>query len=306
MEPVQISLGFRVCTQCAVGYYSPNVGPGACKKCPVGADCNDVGVVVPCVLPGYWRPVPPQDAIGDFEKYKIYSCDDFESCLGGCVLNTTCRDNRDQIAPVCAVCTDGYYLLGGQCLECSQSSEKIGFMKFLVEAFFVYFVLVVVVWMHISYKGHERYSVSSIVPRNTSEAFEKLLPRTAVTFKLVISFWQVMTAAYYNLSVEWPQSITHFFGVLRFNPFDHLYSSAACADVSFLSAYSVLILFFVLPFAFLLTLVMSFATVFYFGVHKYEGKSDQWVRQSLKSMWDCCARIFIWFCLLIFTQGSSV
>mmetsp|Transcript_10762 Transcript_10762/g.16361 ORF Transcript_10762/g.16361 Transcript_10762/m.16361 type:complete len:412 (-) Transcript_10762:267-1502(-) len=115
-----------------------------------------------------------------------------------------------------------------------------------------------------------------------------------------------MTAAYYNLSVEWPQSITHFFGVLRFNPFDHLYSSAACADVSFLSAYSVLILFFVLPFAFLLTLVMSFATVFYFGVHKYEGKSDQWVRQSLKSMWDCCARIFIWFCLLIFTQGSSV
>jgi hypothetical protein len=74
------------------------------------ADCNDVGLSVPCLLPGFWR--PPGEAQQQEEKglggggglgyvYSVYGCDVFENCVGGCVFNESCKSGVSQSSPTC-------------------------------------------------------------------------------------------------------------------------------------------------------------------------------------------------------------
>jgi hypothetical protein len=65
-EPSKSSDGVYRCSPCIVGYYKPYAGPESCIKCPTGADCDDVGLVIPCVQRGYWRPEPPPGYEADF------------------------------------------------------------------------------------------------------------------------------------------------------------------------------------------------------------------------------------------------
>lgn len=82
------------------------------------------GIVVPCILPGYWRDQPPtEEEMGNFHKYSVYSCDYADSCKGGCQLNASCSGDREQTSPTCGVCKEGYYLCSGDCLQCGSMQQ---------------------------------------------------------------------------------------------------------------------------------------------------------------------------------------
>ena len=44
-EPVLGVSGTYVCSLCNVGFYNPEANTMACKECPEGADCDDVGML---------------------------------------------------------------------------------------------------------------------------------------------------------------------------------------------------------------------------------------------------------------------
>ena len=46
--------GLYICSLCGVGEYKYVNSSDACIVCPKGGDCNGVGTVKPCTLPGYW------------------------------------------------------------------------------------------------------------------------------------------------------------------------------------------------------------------------------------------------------------
>jgi hypothetical protein len=123
-EPIMASGGIYTCTPCEVGYYKPSAGRESCMTCPEGADCNDVGITIPCILKGYWRAQPPNPIdLSNFKKYPIYICDFSIVCHGGCQLNQTCQHDRKQSSPVCGVCEDGYYMSDGECYACSSNQS---------------------------------------------------------------------------------------------------------------------------------------------------------------------------------------
>lgn len=62
------------------------------------ADCNDVGISVPCLLPGFWR--PPEEAVEGL-TYTVFRCDVTINCIGGCVFNASCAHGVDQTSPTC-------------------------------------------------------------------------------------------------------------------------------------------------------------------------------------------------------------
>jgi hypothetical protein len=138
-EP-ELESGVYSCENCKVGYYKPNVGNESCKECPEGADCDDVGIVVPCILPGYWRPVPAQGEEGNFDDWGIFRCDVSRRCLGGCDLSNSCSENVNPTSPVCAVCKEGYYGGGNSCKLCPANSS---FFKSIEYALIVFVILVV-------------------------------------------------------------------------------------------------------------------------------------------------------------------
>lgn len=124
-EPIVASDGIYTCTPCEVGYYKPSAGRESCLECPEGADCNDVGITIPCILKGYWRAQPKSTSdMSNFKKYPIYTCDFSEICHGGCQLNQSCQNDRKQSSPVCGVCEDGYYMSEGECYTCSSNQSK--------------------------------------------------------------------------------------------------------------------------------------------------------------------------------------
>jgi hypothetical protein len=143
-EPKAIG-GLYYCDLCEVGYYKPTTGNQPCSLCPEGTDCEDVGIVVPCILEGYWRPLPPQGEEGDFEKWPVFTCDVTKRCMGGCNLNATCAANVLQTSPVCGVCLDGYYGTGATCTKCpsSRSRLKATEIALVIMMFLVVFCLLV-------------------------------------------------------------------------------------------------------------------------------------------------------------------
>ena len=120
------------CSACGVGYYKPYPGQEACSGCPEGADCEDIAISVPCVLPGYWRPQPPSGQEGNFDKYEIFECDRADRCNGGCNLNATCADDFKQDSPVCGVCKEGFYQSSfDSCSKCPANVEFRNAMEIL-------------------------------------------------------------------------------------------------------------------------------------------------------------------------------
>jgi hypothetical protein len=132
--------GLYYCELCEVGYYKPSAGNNKCSACPEGTDCDDVGIVVPCILKGYWRSQPPPGEEGDFEKLSVFRCDVEKRCLGGCDLSATCAANVLQTSPVCGVCMEGYFGTDEACSECPSDSS---YLK-AAEILFVVFIIVVV------------------------------------------------------------------------------------------------------------------------------------------------------------------
>jgi hypothetical protein len=67
-EPSKSSDGVYRCSPCTVGYYKPNAGSESCTLCPTGTNCDNIGVVIPCIESGYWRAEPPSGFEADFNE----------------------------------------------------------------------------------------------------------------------------------------------------------------------------------------------------------------------------------------------
>ena len=266
MEPSQTSITPLIygCTQCRVGYYSPDVSPDACLECPSGADCNDVGVAIPCVSSGYWRALPGADEdLGDFDKYPLYSCDVVEACISGCQFNDTCAEGRVGTSVTCGVCVEGYYLnYRGGCMECSDK-DVYGY----VEVIMIYagamvlvgllYLLVVSIWVrpevlamqedtanenNMMTRGTEsgRSALSvrmiravTVVKKNT---VEKVSPENArellITCKIVLAFLQVMSAFSMLELHDMPSTFKDMAESYHFNPFHGNEDIVSCSSIS--------------------------------------------------------------------------
>lgn len=428
MEPIKGSSGVYTCTDCAVGFYKSTYGSTSCQKCPNGGDCNDVGVIIPCILPGYWRMNPPsEEELDDFVKYKIYRCDNEESCLGGCNLNISCSTDRIQSSPTCGVCAKEYYMSNGYCTKCTHTASYAPILIYFFELFGVCLILYFILNSKIKYDPqsllieelnsklsiHEPPVFSSSIPMATATAsaatylteeekegknskdstsplhslddkknslsleeesspppitrddtdddresslrqesfviyqlrfftqsisstqvyrftsfaifntflfFQSLLPRTSVTFKLIISFWQVMTSGFFSLQISWPNNMKHFFiSIIALNPFDAILATSSCTQHHMLTSYLILIIIFCLPFIFLCCLLISILVIYYFKILKYSNLletqyqpqeygqrlSQRWRQACYKNLWSMSTTIMVWFSLIIFAIGSA-
>lgn len=83
-----------------------------CQQCPGGAECTQPGLNLTTMLPveNYWT-----SGNGIF-----YSCHLSDACTGGALSQDGCKEGYE--GPTCAVCSDGYYMRGGRCLECGDPS----------------------------------------------------------------------------------------------------------------------------------------------------------------------------------------
>jgi hypothetical protein len=175
-EPVESSTSsaggasLYVCSPCEVGRYKPYAGTAFCDACPDGADCNDVGISIPCVLENYWRDQPKSEAdMGNFKKYKIYSCDIENVCKGGCILNATCHKNRRQTSVMCGECESGHYLTDGQCYLCnSQSGNNASRILIVLSAAFFPFLMLLAMLAALVYNIG---STKSFVDSKRGESF---------------------------------------------------------------------------------------------------------------------------------------
>lgn len=327
MEPVPVGSNLYVCTHCEVGYYKPYEGSDSCKKCPIGADCLDVGIIVPCILEGYWRQEPPLGEEGDFSKYKIYACYDTEGCRGGCYLNASCAEDRVQSSPVCAVCASGYYMRQRECMQCDERSKD---MTTIVTAFVVQ---VVVLAVGISYLFRrivpgikaEETAGESYLQRifkssrtNTSSidssigylvnSSEKILPRTAMTAKLTLSFVQVMSKSFYALPLNWPHNLGQLLHTFGYNPLDNLEAGTSCAQAELTNtADTRLVMLFSTPLSVLFLLFACFYGVYYWDiVPRANSRGVEWVQAARQSMFNMGLKIYIWACLIIYPQVSAM
>ena len=76
----------------------------------------------------------------DMCKYPIYSCPHAGACLGIEASNASasqvkCRDGHNNSSPLCAICSEGFVLLGQSCTECEHRQEEVPSGLFILIAF---------------------------------------------------------------------------------------------------------------------------------------------------------------------------
>jgi hypothetical protein len=328
------------CEECRVGYYKSNVGSEPCSLCPEGADCNDVGIVVPCILPGYWRAEPPAGEEGDFCKWEVFRCDISSRCLGGCQLNATCAANVRQDSPVCAVCEDGFYASDESCNSCpAADSLWAAFEYFAVILFFtiVLFALVALYALQLhtvlginifsgttkdgpqesiigkedeNSDGNQNRSPSLLRSNRKfarSVRYASILVDLIrshglyVTVKLTLSFLQVLMGTIPRLNIEWSASVSMFENFPDLNLLHYFPIFSGCNSKTSLRG----------PFIYIL--LVAFAPLaFLCGLGLVK-----WIMQRLlhrnalqvlasnatavdKVMFDVTLKAIVWFCLLSF------
>ena len=255
-EPRDESSGYT-CVLCPVGTYKAYSGTESCSDCPEGADCNDVGIVVPCPMPGYWRPLPPDEYYGDLDKYKIFKCDVEKRCNGGCQLDSTCDNHVDQLSPVCGVCGVGHYKVNDySCKVCPDQNQRtkdlmIFFVLFaIIGSFcglFIFYALHVcnacnmdfALLFEISVEQSQGNSTSLEMGRLTrdskmkssiDETVDKSMEfaksfvanlKTSgmfVTVKLTLSFIQVLIGSLGTVHISWDDKNLSLFNALNIDP----------------------------------------------------------------------------------------
>eukprot|EP00602_Paraphysomonas_sp_CaronLab_P005348 CAMPEP_0185017998 /NCGR_PEP_ID=MMETSP1103-20130426/842_1 /TAXON_ID=36769 /ORGANISM="Paraphysomonas bandaiensis, Strain Caron Lab Isolate" /LENGTH=1593 /DNA_ID=CAMNT_0027547641 /DNA_START=63 /DNA_END=4844 /DNA_ORIENTATION=- len=304
-EPVLGSSGTYVCKLCNVGFYNPEANMAYCKECPSGADCNDVGIAIPCVLAGYWRDQPPtDDELSNFDKYKIYSCDTADNCKGGCMLNASCADHTLQSSPTCAVCKEGYYLDDGSCLKCTsfEESNSTALNVLRVVSITIFTALLgAVLWFSVSFsmlsfqkktalqsydksRSHAVERQSSIprvlrdllAEKKNIKAGKKVIKGTAMTGKLVVSFIQVVSGSFYTINADWPKTSHNMFKILNVNPLNSLQATYNCSKNNTSDPYLVgLVIFFMAPIVFLSLLVLVACVVYILANNRFAQPTNE-------------------------------
>ena len=179
-EPIASSSSIFVCSPCGVGKYKPYAGSEACSSCPDGADCNNVGITIPCVLKGYWRDKPKtEEEMGDFHKYKIHSCDLEAACAGGCLLNESCHNDRRQSSVMCGTCVNDYFMSDDKCYACSSASNGMAgkVLIYLSSVSFLLLILGVMVVTLVYNIGSSQGNVLMGRPSSVAGAESMSLPK---------------------------------------------------------------------------------------------------------------------------------
>jgi hypothetical protein len=332
------------CEECRVGYYKPDVGSEPCSLCPEGADCNDVGIVVPCILPGYWRAEPPAGEEGDFGKWGVFRCDIPSRCLGGCQLNATCAANVKQDSPVCAVCEDGYYVSDESCESCPTAGSLWVAIEYFVVIFFITLVLAVlfalyalqlhaVLGINIVGETAKEGQEDSIISKENemSDGGKKLSASSFrssgrivwsvryasfivgsiksyglfVTFKLTLSFLQVLMGSIPRLNIDWNSSVSMFVNFPDLNPLHYFPIFSGCNSKDGLSGPFIYILLVALgPLAFLCGLGLVKWTIQRL-LHRNAPQVLGNAAAVDKVMFDVTLKAIVWFCLLSFPLLAS-
>jgi hypothetical protein len=162
------------------------------------------------------------------------------------------------------------------------------------------------------------FRMTAIAATNTVLLARSLLPRTSVTFKLIISFWQVMTSGFFSLQISWPNNMKYLFNsLLSVNPFDIIFQSSSCSNHGIPTSYLVVVLIFCLPLIFVGCLLLSIALLYYYKIERYhshlcqneetnqKGYGEKWLQHCRKVIWATATTIFVWFLLIIFAIGSA-
>jgi hypothetical protein len=329
MEPFAVSKSLLICFDCAVGYYKALEGSHQCSKCPLGASCDAVGLSIPCPEKGYWRYAT--DELSNFDKYPIFKCDHADSCLGGCSLNNSCSLDRQQDSPTCGVCVSGKYLSGGVCVDCTSMSPSLVWTSYSFQSFGFFCALLLILYIHIDYSQPvgDGNSLEKVTPLHQSwqmklrrrlflgidvTVLSIIIPRTATTVKLCISFWQVMSKGAFSLDVNWTKNLRSLFAILAVNPLSYLTSTASCTSTELVTPYLILATVVLLPFVLILFLCIAVAVLYIFSLRPFTRKlrekyggliSSQWMKNSLVNIWHCAAKVVVWFCLLFFAICAS-
>mmetsp|Transcript_8290 Transcript_8290/g.14047 ORF Transcript_8290/g.14047 Transcript_8290/m.14047 type:complete len:880 (-) Transcript_8290:196-2835(-) len=342
-EPVYVAnANLMTCTPCVVGTYKPHYGDSSCTACHEGMDCNDVGISVPCLLPGYWR--PPEEAVEGL-TYTVFRCDVTINCIGGCVFNESCAHGVDQTSPTCGVCAQGYAVSrNNECYDCTDEADYY-YVIFVTTCSLFVCGIIVFLWCGIkdnSDKGslddkcdekersHDSssgrttsgnapspsiYSLQSLKPIryiSNLKVAEKIdlqafTTNSITTFKLLLSFYLIMTQVVLNLDVYWPDKISNFF---QFNIFQRpeFLSLSFCTSNGPGVYFDVMLFFFIMPMASLaLLFVIGFVT-FQCGIKRRvatNNKDDSWVELNKAVLRTNILRIILIFGLTIFPIVTS-
>ena len=117
-----------------------------CSLCPSQTSrCDQPGLEVPVVKPGYWR-FDPRDQ--DLATVPFYKCPQEENCLGGNSTRGRCPKEYDDDGPLCATCATGYVFQSGACIPCPgrTSANEFSAQVFLVSVIGIVVFGVVSYW----------------------------------------------------------------------------------------------------------------------------------------------------------------
>jgi hypothetical protein len=327
--------GTYTCEPCDVGYYKPYVGPEACSACPEGADCEGVGISVPCILPGYWRPQPPAGEEGDFDTWSVFKCDVRRRCLGGCDLSATCAENVIQSSPVCGVCLDGYYSDRSGCSKCPASQSSLLAAEYALIVLLILFVFTAILGLYVfSIQSATRTSIitgGSFAARSQNSISEKSSfdrsSRTSitqkivfaiqffrnlkasglfVTVKLTVSFFQVIIGGLSHSDIEWKFSLASSIFAVDLNPMNYVPAISQCASKGSLDkpfVHILIILF--LPAMFIALLIFAYHIVLYLIRRNAPTILSSSAKIVNKTMFDITLKGLVWFFLFSFPLLAS-
>jgi hypothetical protein len=325
------------CELCEVGHYKPSVGSEPCSVCPEGTDCDDVGIVVPCILKGYWRPQPPVGEEGDFGKWSVFRCDVTERCLGGCDLSATCAANVLQTSPVCGVCMEGYYTTDEKCSECPSNISYLKAAEMVLITLTILLVFCIVLGFY-AFLINSFTGINIFVPENPkptiqnvrsfseNQSRERLKKRIVVgiatvtriiegllsqglfvTVKLALSFIQVLlgTLPRFDLRADSSSSPSFLFSV-DLNPMKYVPIMSECTSSDALDSpfvHILLILF--LPMMFVVMLFVVRWLVMYLMRRNAPSLLSSSASKVDRAMFDVTLQAIVWFCFFAFPLLAS-
>ena len=290
------------CALCKVGYYKAEYGSASCSRCPLGVDCQDVGITVPCILADYWRaePATPEQQ-GDFAAFAVYSCHDGGICLGGCDLNATCDPTRAHQSPICGACADDHYMSAGNtCLACS--TEQLSVM--LTIALYSLVVGVITILAILFFKLKMRQYGNESKKSHKLVVLEEMARKGTVTKKLLLSFVQVMSGSFFSLNIKYPNSLENFMGFVNLDIFHAMNSAASCSSRIETGLYLTFDLYMLSPVIGLLVVFFFYMVVSYMIRSSPFSHDKVFLRIYHEYLLAWCWRGILWPCLIIYPSLS--
>jgi hypothetical protein len=173
--------------------------------------CTEQGVWLEGVVPidGWWRP--------SNRSLQFLPCLYFGNCVKG-----VCAQNRE--GTLCALCKDGY-TAASQSADCTLCPNRVnsiaGTAGFTVLLIFALGVVLYAVWrsdslpvVPIHVNAHE--VIKGYMPEH------KARPNITYNFKILVSYFQIITSLFNFVDIPWPTAFQEFIGYFSFVNFDFI------------------------------------------------------------------------------------